>query len=338
MYFVELGRRAEARERLIQTAGILKREFPEIVQSWGGETALLERRVVSTIAEKLGIQTTPAEPDSSLADSWTGEVPRLDNTRRRKFADLVQQLIGRQEQAVRYAPRRPFPLVLALLLGALVGTGAGIGAGFLFYAFRGPVGVVIGNQRTYHNYRGHELSPPVFRVENQRMIVFSILIGIGVGLAVCVLVARVLARRPWYRGQLLSGLALGAVLGGAVGGGAAALYDQFFAPFREMENNRLVEYDRQGRKFDSFVEYVLQNRDATAIAAVVGVALGVAIAITVSLLFQRWYHGRATEARQEMDQVIAQIDENFPEVVITVGGREALRSRKLAKELLTSAL
>jgi serine/threonine protein kinase len=391
-YLVRLGRRAEARERLARTIRTLTDEFPEVVRDWGSENALRNPDVVRQIAQNIDrgkkpvrapsrrtpdvvrqiaqdLGPAPVPPARPATPAEPVEIPALEPGARKGLVGKLRQLLEKQTAARRFAARKPFPFPLALLLGLAVGVATGGNLGALYGAYRLP-GTDYGRERTdygfereYYSAAGEKVSYADYLREERFALAGAVAFGVVSGLLVCGLVTFLLARRPWYRGPMFGGLALGALLGAPFGGGVGSLYGALAMPIRvveaaaperrgtasakkekgngakampiwvEKERERVQYFSASGQELN-WARYQLEEKHALATASLLGGSSGLSVLLGMMLLHQRWYHRRAGEAGRQVAEQLQQLNEAFPEVVAGQGGVGALRDRASVETLL----
>jgi hypothetical protein len=320
--------------KLINT---LLAEFPDIVRAWGGEAVLRNRELVGQLAVKMGVaEPPPPEPAAG--------VPALDEGQRKEILGRVRELYEKVG-AANFPERKPFPFLVALLVGVVLGAGAGVGSGFAYVGYRGTAWLRgPNNQMEYFDYRGLELEQPQYIREDRQATAMAVMAGVGGALAVGVFVAVALARRRWYRLPLVWGAALGAALGAPAGAGLVGVRHYLRGPYTTWVQEGgldqwgrykqvLVGYDYRGNRLEP-IAYQLELRETITTSVLLGVGLALAILIAVLLLVQRWYHAWATRARREAEEEARRLAGDFPQVASAWGGAEALTKGDHVEELV----
>jgi serine/threonine protein kinase len=344
LFLVRLGRRGEARERLALTIRTLTEEFPEVVRSWGGETVLRNPDLVAQIARRMGLPPPPKPKEEEEEESSQSmpskqssiEVPALEPAQRKALVAQLRPVAEEQKEADGYGHRKPFPLVLALLVGLVLGGPIGVGMGFAFYGYRAPIEPPFWlGQSSQRWFRVDQapLAESAFRTEERRATTMAVAVGIAAGLIVFGVITSFLTRRSWYRLRLFLGLLLGLLVGAPAGVGVGMLYFGLFSPSEAGFGRGL--FDARGNKLTP-AAYVLEQRISITETVLLGVGTGSLLAIAIMLLHHRRYDRRATEARQRLRNSVKQLESSFPDVVSAQGGTDALLEPGRIGELLTA--
>jgi serine/threonine protein kinase len=339
LFFIRLGRRGEAREQVKLTIQTLTREFPDVVRSWGGESVLHNPQIVSQIARRLGLPPPP-EPEEEAEEPPpvsrpAVEVPDLEPAQRKALLAQLRPVAEEQKQADGFGQRRPFPLVLALLIGLIFGGPVGVALGHAFYFYYGPVEDGPTFNRVYFDNKLNPLSDGAYIIDDRRSITLAVALGIATGLTVFGVVFSFLTRRSWYRLRLFLGLLLGLLVGAPVGVGVGALNFGLFGPYETGPSLQRTYYDGRGNTL-THPAYLLEERRSIISTLILGIGSGSLVAFFIMMLFQRRYDRRATEARQQVRGSIQRLEKTFPEVVASQGGTEALLEPGKVGELLSA--
>jgi hypothetical protein len=271
---------------------------------------------------------------ASSARESSVELPALEPAQRKTLLAQLRPIAAEQTEADGYGQRRPFPLVLALLIGLALGGPIGVGIGFAFYGYRAPVEPPFYLGHSEQRYYSADLAPlaeGTFPTEERQATTMAVAVGIAAGLGVFGVVLSFLTRRIWYRLRLIFGLLLGLLVGGPAGVGVGLLYFGLFSPSEAGFGRGL--FDARGNPLTP-AAYVLEQRRSITATALLGVGTGSLVAVFIMLLFQRPYHRRATEARQRLQNSVKRLESSFPDVVSAQGGPDALLEPARVGELL----
>jgi serine/threonine protein kinase len=340
LYFTHLGKRGEAREQLKLTVHTLTSEFVDVVRSWGGESILFNPQLVSQIARRLGLPAPPKPAEDEEEPTETApprrssvEAPPLDAGQRKALLAQLRPLAEEQRDADGYGQRRPFPLALSLLIGLVFGGPIGVALGHAYYFYYAPIVDGLPFNPVYLDNRLQPLDQGTYQGEDRRTITQAVALGIAVGLTVFGLVVSFLTRRSWYRLRLFLGLLLGLLVGAPVGVGVGALNFGLFGPYESGSWNQRTYYDGRGKTL-THPAYVVEERKSIISTLFLGIGSGLLVAFFLMMLFQRRYDRRATDARQRFRGSVQRLEKNFPEVLASQGGVEALLEAGQVGELL----
>jgi hypothetical protein len=153
--------------------------------------------------------------------------------------------------------------------------------------------------------------------------------GVTSGLAAAVLVFLLLWRLYWYRWLLPIALGLGAVVGVPGGIGLGFLLGELRGPYQVAGK----WYNYQGQELNPWgwrQEWSSRNANAWLAGIAGGVGLGLLVAGGVGW----WYHAQARSARRRLDEAVEQAEKDFPAVVQTWGGAEAMHDPAAVENLL----
>jgi serine/threonine protein kinase len=309
----------EARGRLEVTIETLKKEFPDIVRSWGGESALRTPAVVDEIARRLGIVEETPEPAPEEP------APRVPITPENK-----QELVRLLEEGQAKCPDRPapFPLPLAIVLGIVLGGLIGAWVGMTFWHYLGPLRLISSQTQPYveqfYNFEGRIIEFPKYVLLERWMITGAIATGIASGVLVALGCVWLLVRWEWYRGRLLGCLALAALFGAPLGVGLAFLYGGLFGPYWTRQGYQVSHFNFQGRSLSPH-QYELSNRLAINTSILIGVVSGTGTTLVVAWLFLRWFRRRGEAAHKEFDLLCQRLLGEHAALVSHHGGPEALK-------------
>jgi serine/threonine protein kinase len=323
-WYVRYWRLGTAELEVTETIRTLAMEYPADVQDWGGEAVLRNPEMVAQLAQKLGIVPQPPPPPEAALNALGGEARQSLKAKATRLAELARH-------AASFARPKPFHLAVAALVGLTVAVGAGFGAAAAFSSYLSPFWRQSGfAPPTYYTSSGRVIQEAEYIALGKQTTVIAALIGVGVGLVVALIVTAWLARRPWYRAQVLGGLLLAATVGTPAGVGSAMLYDYLLSPYYIRHGFNALEYYSAGGGKISEVEYDVLSRRVHTTVAVVGVGVGVAVGLAALLGFQAVYHRRASRARREAEDEAAKLSAEFPQA----GGPEALSQPEGVGELL----
>jgi serine/threonine protein kinase len=302
--------RREADSRVEVTLHTLERDFPDMVQQWGGATMLRSPTMLSGVLGHLS-----ASRSSALSHAGPSSALRVPDERKQDLVDKLRELEKAQRREAWFGQRRALPWWLALLLSALLfGAPGGVAAGLLFQHERQP-----GSLYSEHfDTRGNYLSTAQSQLEERHVSVTAALIGITVGLPLTLVGTVLLSVWRWHRLPLFGGLGLGALLGAGAGMGSGILYFEYFHPSHEFGS---TFFDYHGSNI-SHVDFQLEERRAEVRAWCTGIGTGIGLGLLVTTVTV-WRWGRAqARARHAVEQTFGELAASFPQVVTIAGWNE----------------
>jgi serine/threonine protein kinase len=329
-YLVRLGKRKEALEKISRAMQTLSTEFPDAVQSWGGNAILSNPELVASVATTMGLVSEEA--------TEIPELPPMASGQRKTLHGRLREMGQKIKFAQSFGKRRSFPFLLSLFVGLVLGLGTAIGCYFATWGFKGPHALSVPFlSTTYTNASGLEIDGAVFRREVKLANATAALVGAANGLIVAILVTIVLYRARWYRMAMLGGLLVGAMVGAAVGGGLGRLHYYLRSPYSETVHSpkgfEEKYYNVSGMGISS-LRYGLEERQTFTTSMVLGFSVGVVVMLAVMLMLQNWKHRRAVHAAEEADEEVRALADDYPAFVTSIGGAESLKQVSTIAELM----
>jgi hypothetical protein len=308
----------------------LGEEFPDAVQSWGGEPVLRNPETIREIVRSLPPLVRP--PADTAAPS--GPAPREERDRHAQLAEGLRQVAQGHAELARFpAPKwLPLPLALALCL-VLAGLPLGLAAAFSWYRYFGPWE----HSRELYDYLANPLDAAEYALQARRQLAAAAALGLGTLLLVTAVGTWRLVRRPLFRARAALAVAgslflLGLPAGAAAGGVWYAYFHPFYVGDNAPEHSTSL-HDYRGDSL-TLSEYYALDKKAQAEAVAVGVAACALLTALSAGLYLRGLRRRHEGTRRRLAGHVHELAAAFPVTVENWGGAKALENRATVQNLL----
>jgi serine/threonine protein kinase len=335
MYFTNLRKKAEAQKSLVEAVQTLIGEFPEEVRSWGGATVLRNPHTVREIIDAIDPPPRDLESETSLQPTRVTlkgkdtPIPAAEREQRPLLREQVRQLVARHAEAARVPQPKPIPLWLGLILAVGVfAVPAGAAMHEVYRGYYSPL--YIWGQ--HFDYRGEPLDRMDYQLKERTYEATAAALSVLVGVVMAVMVTWLLTRRPRYRWPLATVLAVSVLAFGLpAGGGVGSLYYHLYSPVESSG----TYVDSRGNSL-SRSDYELEDRKVMTTAHVIGIAVGVPVALMAAWIIMRRYRRSLAQRRQGVVDQIEELVKTFPATVQAWGGATALQKPATVQEILAA--